>query len=222
MDDDPFQIPNYPDMIVIPFRIPWASASAARARRPARPLRDRLPAMGWAGASPSDRPDDFEPLGQASASAPPPEARLIVAGVQGQPTMAVSGSSDGALTLWRRGGEQGPPQALANFTADLDGSLRAADGKFLGWLLHADTAVLDPEWLRKISGIPAPLRTSFGEARAFRVMKAARHRRPKMPTNCKDQRAALPLYPSSGHRISIMRAGYSGWIRTWPEISFTH
>jgi hypothetical protein len=62
VDDDPFQIPNYPDMIVIPFRIPWPSASAARARRPARPLRERLPAIGWAGASPSDRPDDFEPV----------------------------------------------------------------------------------------------------------------------------------------------------------------
>jgi len=61
VDDDLFQIPNYPDMIVIPFRIPWASASTARARRARQQPRDRVPAMGWAGASPSDRPDDFEP-----------------------------------------------------------------------------------------------------------------------------------------------------------------
>jgi len=108
-DDDPFQIPNYPDMIVIPFRIPWASASAAR--------------------------------------------------VDGRPGLAVSGLSDGALTLWRRGGEAAPPQELATFAADLDGSLWAADGKFLGWLLAGDRALLDPDWLR---GIGASTASSLG------------------------------------------------------------
>ena len=151
MDDDIFQIPNYPDMIVIPFRIPWASASAARARRPARPPRDRLPAMGWAGASPSERPEDFEPPVQADASPPPPEARLIAARVDGRPGLAVSGLSDGALTLWRRGGEAAPPQELATFAADLDGSLWAADGKFLGWLFAEERALFDPDWLRSTS-----------------------------------------------------------------------
>jgi len=35
--------------------------------------------------------------------------------------------------------------------ADLDGSLWAAEGKFLGWLLHADTAALfDPDWLQAL------------------------------------------------------------------------
>jgi hypothetical protein len=74
-----------------------------------------------------------------------------VAGLQGQPGLAVSGSSDGALTLWRRGDELGPPQALATFTTDLDGSLRSADGRFLGWLLADDRALFDPDWLRSTS-----------------------------------------------------------------------
>jgi hypothetical protein len=74
-----------------------------------------------------------------------------VAGLQGQPGLAVSGSSDGALTLWRRGDELGPPQALATFTTDLDGSLRSADGRFLGWLLADNRALFDPDWLRSTS-----------------------------------------------------------------------
>jgi len=70
--------------------------------------------------------------------------------VDGQPGLAVSGLSNGALTLWRRGGNAARPKVLANFTADLDGSLWAADGQFLGWLFADERALFDPAWLRSI------------------------------------------------------------------------
>ena len=88
-------------------------------------------------------PGSWPSVATVSAAAPP-EPRLIAARVDGRPELAVSGLSDGELTLWRRGSAAAPPEALATFSADLDGSLWAADRQFLGWLLADDRALLDP------------------------------------------------------------------------------
>jgi hypothetical protein len=154
MDDDPFEIPNYPDMLVISFRIPWGRAAAARPTPAARPLREPPAANGWTGPAPADRRREVERAREPGPSAPAPEPRIITAGVHGQPALAVSGVSDGALTLWRRFSDQAPPRALASFTAGLDGALSAADGKFLGWLVGETTAYFDPDWLRGIGAGP--------------------------------------------------------------------
>ena len=156
MGDDRFQIPNYPDMIVIPFRIP-PGMIAPRSRRTAQPHRDRVPADEFAGASPRGTPDGrASPAGVAPDMRPasasgrgPPAVELVVAGVRGHAALVVSGFSDGPLTLYRRDNDQ-PPRALASFTADLDGSFWAADGKFLGRLVADQTALFDPDWLRSI------------------------------------------------------------------------
>lgn len=154
MDDDRFQIPNYSDMIAIPFRIP-PGMSAPRTRQTAQSRPDRLPADQSVGASPAGWPDGNAPPVQATPEAPsaassgraPPAVGLIVAEVRGHDDLVVSGFSDGPLTLYRRGNDQ-PPRPLASFAADLDGSFWAEDGTFLGRIVAPETALFDPDWLR--------------------------------------------------------------------------
>jgi hypothetical protein len=156
LGDDPFQVPNYPDMIVIPFRIPPGLISP-RPRRTAQLCPERSPADETAGAWPAGRQDRPGWPVQASRDASPvsatgrgpPATELAVADVRGQPGLVISGFADGALTLYRRGNDGTPPQALASFAADLDGSLWDAAGKFLG-RLHGDEALFRPDWLQSI------------------------------------------------------------------------
>lgn len=156
LGDDLSQVPDYPDMIVIPFKLPWRYP-AQQAGVTARPIQDWLPVEGLSGASAAGQSADIRPPDRTVRSAPPvrasghapPEVSLIVAGVRGQPALVVSGFSDGALTLYRRGNDQMPPQPLASFAADLDGSFYDAAGTFVGWL-HGDEALLHPDWLRML------------------------------------------------------------------------
>lgn len=156
MDDDRFQTPNYLDMIVIPFRIPPGLAAPRSAGR-ARPQPERVPAGEHAGASPRGAPDGpASPVGAARDTRPastsgraPPVPGLVAAGVRGHAALVVSGFRDGPLTLYRRDDDQAP-RALASFTANLDGSFWAGDGKFLGRMVASETALFDPDWLRSI------------------------------------------------------------------------
>jgi len=137
---------------------------------------DRLPADEPAGALPVEWPDGRAPPVQtardtltASASGrAPPAVELVVAGVRGQPALVVSGFSDSPLTLYRRGNDQMPPQALASFTADLDGSLYDAAGQFLG-RLHGDAALFHPDWLRRIGASSTGSENSANESTATSV-----------------------------------------------------
>ena len=88
MHDDRYQIPNYPDMIVIPFRIP-PGMIAPPSRQPIQSRPDRVPADEPAGTLPVEWPDGRAPPVQtardtltASASGrAPPAVELVVAAV---------------------------------------------------------------------------------------------------------------------------------------------
>lgn len=164
MGDDRSGFPNYPDMIVIPFRIPWRTALGARARRARRQQPQKWSADGWSVESRLDL--DLNAPGPNQASVPGPPPRIIIAGVQGHPAPAVSGVSDGELTLWRRGGGKMLPEALASFTLDLDGSMWAGK-KFLGWSFgDQGTALFHPDWLNSIGAVSIPSESALGDSAA--------------------------------------------------------
>jgi hypothetical protein len=91
-----------------------------------------------------------EAAAEAAHRASMPESRLVMGGVRGHPSLAVSGVSDGEVTLWRRGSDAAEPQALA-LTLDRDGSQLLAGGKFVGrWFETEGEALFLPDWLRRI------------------------------------------------------------------------
>ena len=161
MDRDPLGI--YDDPIVIRFEIPWLRR-VDRAERgtdthePAGAAADGLAPPPTDPPSPADLVARWhEGLAEAAAAeaarrASMPEARLVMGDVRGRPQLAVSGVSDGEITLWRRGSEAAAPQALAALTLDRDGSQLFAGGKFVGrWFEGEGEALFLPDWLRGIS-----------------------------------------------------------------------
>jgi hypothetical protein len=161
VDRDPLGICD--DPIVIRFDIPWligddAEESGTDRHQPAGPESDETAQLHPVAKPPS--PADLvarwrEGLAEAAAEAAHrasmPESRLVMGGVRGHPSLAVSGVSDGEVTLWRRGSDAAEPQALAALTLDRDGSQLLAGGKFVGrWFEIEGEALFLPDWLRRI------------------------------------------------------------------------
>jgi hypothetical protein len=150
---DRYQKPYGSDTIVVPLALelpasigarPTVTASAEEhpAERSGPPPGNASPPMNVAQA-----PQEADAAANA-ASQPPVDQRAIMAGVRGWPTLAVSGRSDGELTLWARASQTAGPQVLARLTLDRDGSQLFAGGAFVGRLFEDEGAALFlPDWL---------------------------------------------------------------------------
>ena len=164
MDRDPLGI--YDDPIIIRFQIPWLIGNDA-AEGGTDQLRPVDPAPGeTAQLHPVTNPPSSAALvarwreglaetaaEEAARRASMPDSRLIMGGVRSHPGLAVSGSSDGEVTLWRRGSDAAAPQALAALTLDLDGSQLFAGGQFVGrWFETWGEALFLPDWLHEFAG----------------------------------------------------------------------
>ncbi len=147
--------PHGSDTLVIPFEIPWSIGGAAE-RPPESGAQSRQDAQPE--PHPAQRAPPAPKMKQRSEKrTPSAESRLIMARVSGEPALALSGGSDGDLTLWGDDGDPPEPKPLASVRLDLDGSQLFAAGEFIGRLFEGEgSAVLDPAWLRGIGAATPP------------------------------------------------------------------
>ncbi len=168
MADDPY-LPYGPDTIVIPFEIPPGLLGRAHsepvAQQPIEPgrgmARMQTPAIPPSPAEVERRSRELATQAAATANPnwPGPEPTLVMAKVQGHLGLAISGMSDGEITLWRVPPNPTEAQPLATLRLDLDGSQLYAGQRFAGLLWQAqdpqklDQALLHPDWLRDVGAV---------------------------------------------------------------------